>query len=79
MHEMSLVEALLTQIDAHVPAGGVVRRVHLRAGPLHGIEPEAMQWAWAIAVEATGWPGAVEVRDDARVAILQHSDEPNLG
>ena len=59
MHEMSLVEALLTQIAAHVPAGSVVRRVHLRAGPLHGIEPEAMQWAWAIAVEVAGWPGAV--------------------
>lgn len=58
MHEMSLVEALIGQIARHIPADAIVRGVHLRAGALHGIEPEAMQWAWKVAVESVGWPGA---------------------
>lgn len=46
MHEMSIAEAIWDLARRHVPEGGVLRAVRLRAGPMRGIDPPSMQWAW---------------------------------
>ncbi len=47
MHEMSIALALVEQVAKHVPPGRRLLRVEVYAGPMRGIDPEAMQWAWA--------------------------------
>jgi len=49
MHEFSIAQALLEQVRNHAPAGSVVRCVVMEVGPLQGIDPEAMRWAWQAA------------------------------
>ncbi|MGD1277792.1 MAG: hydrogenase maturation nickel metallochaperone HypA [Tepidisphaeraceae bacterium] len=46
MHEMSIAQAILDLARRHVPAGAVLRTVRVRVGPLRGIDPQCMQWAW---------------------------------
>jgi len=46
MHEFSIASSLLDLAKQHTPAGAVLRRIVMEAGPLHGIDREAMQWAW---------------------------------
>lgn len=57
MHEFSLAEALLDLTMRKVTADLTVRSVSVRAGPMRGIDPEAMRWAWG-AVAQTKLPGA---------------------
>lgn len=59
MHEFSIAESVIEQVRRHRPAGGVVRIVRLEAGPLRGIVPDAMQWAWTAATQETDLEGAV--------------------
>jgi len=49
MHELSIAESLLDAVHRVTPAGAVVRIVHVRAGPMRAIEPEALAWAWQAA------------------------------
>ena len=58
MHEFSLVNALIDQVDRHLPAGATLRRVKVRAGAMQAIEPQAMQWAWQAATQGTRMDGA---------------------
>lgn len=46
MHELSLAQAMVERVLAHVPAGTFVTLVRVQAGPLQNIEPLAMQLAW---------------------------------
>ena len=65
MHELSIAEAALDIVRQSVPAGAELKVVHLRAGPLRGIEPEAMQWAWSAATRDSEFDGA-----ELRIEIL---------
>jgi hydrogenase nickel incorporation protein HypA/HybF len=55
MHEYSIVQALLTRIDAEARARGAhaVRRVRVRVGELSGIEPELLASAYELCREDT--------------------------
>lgn len=46
MHEFSIAVAILELVQRHLPPGGVLRRVKVRAGRLRAIDPEVMQAAW---------------------------------
>ena len=46
MHEISIAQAVLDLARQSAPQGAVVRSVAMDAGPVRGIVPEAMQWAW---------------------------------
>jgi hydrogenase nickel incorporation protein HypA/HybF len=58
MHEFSIAIALLDQVEHHAPADSVVKRVHLRIGPMQGIVEQAMQWAWQGATDGTRHEGS---------------------
>jgi hydrogenase nickel incorporation protein HypA/HybF len=58
MHEFSLAQALVELVRQKTPPGAVVRAVAVRAGPMRGIDPQAMQWAWQVASEQGGLNGA---------------------
>ncbi|MAE64193.1 MAG: hypothetical protein CMJ18_07940 [Phycisphaeraceae bacterium] len=58
MHELSIAEALTDQVRRHVPRVARVRSVHVVAGPMRAIEPDAMQWAWTAATQSTELAGA---------------------
>ncbi|MDX1565736.1 MAG: hydrogenase maturation nickel metallochaperone HypA, partial [Phycisphaeraceae bacterium] len=59
MHEMSIAQSLSEQVRAHLPDdGSVLRRVHVRVGPLQAIEPQAMAWAWEALTVQTPWQGS---------------------
>lgn len=58
MHELSIVQALLEQVQRHLPPGSVLRRLQLRAGPMRAIEPQALQWAWQAATRQSPYEGA---------------------
>ncbi len=49
MHELSIADALLEQVRRHSPPGAALQAVRVRVGPMRGIDPEAMQYAWAAA------------------------------
>lgn len=53
MHELSIATTLLDLVRQHTPEGAAVSRVHVRAGALRAIEPEAMQLAWSAATSET--------------------------
>ncbi len=70
MHEFSIAEALLSQVEAHTPAGCVVRSVVVRVGPLQMIEQDAMAMAWNAITSGTRHDGAeleLDVRPPHRV------------
>lgn len=58
MHEMSIATALAERVAAHVPEGARLLSIKLLAGPMRGIDPEAMAWAWKGATEGTPLAGA---------------------
>jgi hydrogenase nickel incorporation protein HypA/HybF len=58
MHELSIVDAVLEIARRHLPAGARAKGVRLRAGPMRGIEPTAMHWAWRSATMGTEFEGA---------------------
>ena len=45
MHELSIVQSLVTLVEEK-SQGQPVTEVVVRYGPMRGIEPTAMQWAW---------------------------------
>ncbi len=46
MHEFSLAEALLEQVQKHVPKDGTLKSVTVRVGAMQLLVPDAMHWAW---------------------------------
>jgi hydrogenase nickel incorporation protein HypA/HybF len=46
MHEFSIATALLDLVVKHTPPGTKLCSVVVEAGPLQGIDPDAMSWAW---------------------------------
>jgi len=55
MHELSIAGAILDSARRLTPAGARLTAVTLRAGPMRGIEPAAMQWAWQAATADTDY------------------------
>ncbi len=53
MHELSIATVLLELVNEHTPEGATVKKVHVRAGPLRAIEPDAMELAWTAATDST--------------------------
>lgn len=53
MHELSIAESLIDIVQEHCPSGAVVQTVYVEAGPMRGIDPEAMQFAWQCATPNT--------------------------
>ena len=60
MHEMSIVEELMEQVNRErlVHPGKRVQSVHLRIGSLHQIVPETLQFCFAAATRNTELDGA---------------------
>ena len=58
MHELSIAQSLYQLAESRTPKGSVVRKVHVRAGPMRGIEPTAMQWAWQSVTAGLALEGA---------------------
>ena len=65
VHEFSIAEALASQVQRLAPAGTKVREVELRAGPLRGLEPEALQMCWEAVTLETPLQGSA-LRVDCR-------------
>ena len=51
MHEFSIAEHLLGQVRAHLPEGGRLVAIQLRAGAAQAIDPEALELAWRALTE----------------------------
>ncbi len=63
MHEFSIATALADLVKQHQPPGTILRTIVVEAGPLQGIDPEAMQWAWRGVTDGTDYAGStIEVR-----------------
>ena len=55
MHELSVAEALLDSLKRYQREnGGRIKKLALSIGRLGGIDPEALSYAWSIALEANG-------------------------
>ena len=52
MHELTIATSILELARRHMPAGSVLRAVHVRAGPMRSIERSAMDLAWRACVAA---------------------------
>jgi Zn finger protein HypA/HybF involved in hydrogenase expression len=46
MHELSIADAMSQLVRRHVSPAERVLCVHMKAGPLRGIDPDTMQMAW---------------------------------
>jgi hydrogenase nickel incorporation protein HypA/HybF len=63
VHEFSIASALIDVVAQHVPPRGKLRSVQVEAGPLQGIDPQAMQWAWQALTDGGPYAGSIlEVR-----------------
>lgn len=71
MHELSVCQALVAQLQAVSAAngGGVVELVRLRIGPLSGIEPSLLRQVFPLAAAGTIAAGAELVIESAAVAV----------
>ena len=60
MHEWSIVQTLLTEVERHARARGAraVSRLHLRVGALAGVEIALLETAWETFRERTCCEGA---------------------
>jgi len=58
MHEFSIASALVDLVAQHTPAGTKLRRVIVEAGPLQGVDPDAMSWAWQSITSGGPFEGA---------------------
>ncbi|HYM83146.1 MAG TPA: hydrogenase maturation nickel metallochaperone HypA [Candidatus Dormibacteraeota bacterium] len=59
MHEFSIAEALAASVARHAPPRSLVREVEVRAGPLRGIDPEALALCWQAVTADTALAGSV--------------------
>ncbi len=55
MHELSVAGAVLTSLEEYVAKnGGEIRKISLTLGRLGGVDPEALRFAWPMALAASG-------------------------
>jgi hydrogenase nickel incorporation protein HypA/HybF len=55
---MSIATALADRVAANLPEGARLLSIQLHAGPMRGIDPQAMAWAWEAATAHTPMAGA---------------------
>ena len=72
MHELSIAISLVeaAQEEAVKHGATAVRAVHLRLGPLAGVEKEALLFSYGLAVEGTPLQGSQLVIEDAPVLVF---------
>jgi hydrogenase nickel incorporation protein HypA/HybF len=72
MHEMSLVQALLRQVDELVASngGGKLRCVRVELGPLSGVEPAIMASAWEQLRTGAGLSETALIIDEVPLVVL---------
>lgn len=58
MHELSIASSLIEQVIKHIPAGAKLTAVNMEAGPLQGIDEQAMELAWTSVSDGTVCQGA---------------------
>lgn len=60
MHELAICQALVDQVTRIAREQGAeqVERIHLRIGPLAGVEPELLRHAYPLAIAGTCCAGA---------------------
>lgn len=71
MHELSICEALLDEVERLAREQGArrVRRIVLRIGPLSGVEPALLRQAYPLAAAATCAADAVLESEPASVRV----------
>ncbi len=58
MHELSIAEALLGSLkEWHEKNGGEITKMSIAVGRLAGVDPEALRFAWPMALAAGAAPG----------------------
>ena len=65
VHEFSIAEALVAQVQRHAPPSGRVREVEICVGALRGLEPDALRMCWEAVTHDTPIAGAT-LRVDLR-------------
>jgi len=53
MHEFSLATSLVDLVLKHCPKDEELESITVEAGPMRGIDRQAMQWAWQAATDNT--------------------------
>lgn len=59
MHEVGIAESICDAVRSHVPGGHRLCRVVVEYGPLSGIAPEALGFAFEVVAGHVGLEGAV--------------------
>ncbi len=72
MHELSIALSLIDAATEEAARHGAatVRAVHLRLGPLSGVEKEALLFSYGLAAEETPLAGSQLVIEDSPVLIF---------
>ena len=72
MHELSIAISLIeaAQEEAEKHHAAAVRAVHLRLGPLSGVEKEALLFSYDLAAEGTLLEGSRLVIEDSPVEVF---------
>ena len=72
MHELSVAESLLNTLDAwQKENGGSLIRLKIVIGRLGGIDREALEYAWPMALETSGNPHLKRCRMEVEVLPLE--------
>jgi hydrogenase nickel incorporation protein HypA/HybF len=71
MHELSLAESLIEQVERAVndAGGGHVTALHLRLGALSGVDADALRFGFDVAAQGTLLDGAALVIEPVPVVI----------
>jgi hydrogenase nickel incorporation protein HypA/HybF len=73
MHELSIATALAESLITYSREHNVkISCVHIKAGILSGIDPEALQFAWEPALENFPGSGLEKCRLEIKMALLKH-------
>lgn len=58
MHELSLCQAIVTNVGNHAPAGERVSRVTVRIGHLRQVVPDSLLFSWEVLTDGTDLAGS---------------------
>jgi Zn finger protein HypA/HybF involved in hydrogenase expression len=58
MHEISVAYELTELIRRYLPSGAELAAAKVRIGPMHGVNSDALEWAWEVVKLEAGWPTA---------------------
>lgn len=72
MHELSVAQELVALVEAQLSGGAPVKvtNVRLRIGPLSGVVPQALRFAYDAAVTGTSLAGSTLQIDEVAPAIF---------